>query len=403
MGKKKKRQEKQDRGQGAPRGWLALPLVLLLLTGLGSSVYLTYLHLEVHAAGGGEVQSFCAISEGFNCVTVATSEYSTFLGVPVAVYGMEFYLLGLAAVILSGIGLWSVRRWDSLLFVGMALSLPVCAGLFWVSISCIQSVCIMCLLVYGVNLLAFLLLLVSGWGRLGEMVTAGPRELLRVASGARGAMTLLLVGGLLVSQFFWMPGMLHGEARRIEAGTTQAWHGLPTEGQTIGPKDAPVQIEEFTDYQCPYCGKAHEVMMQVLKQFPGKIHLIHRDYPLDMACNPRITTPFHEHACQAAYYARCAAAQDKYWPYEALLFRNRERLEHEDLLRYASTVGLDVAALKRCVRSEETFKAVREDLARGVKRNVSGTPTVFVNGEAVVGLRPPAFWVEKISEILQKR
>jgi len=385
-----------------PPGWLVGTAVLLLLTGLGSSVYLMLLHLQVQASGS-EVQSFCAISKSFNCVTVATSEYSVFLGMPVALYGLEFYVLALAAILLSGLRLWSVIRWDSLVFDALALSLPVCGLLAWISVSCIQSVCIMCLLVYGVNLVLFGVLLVANRRRLGALVTAGPRELLRLASTPRRGVGLLLVLVLGVSQFFWLPRLLHRDARRpVQAGASQAWHGLPAEGLTIGPPDAPVKIEEFTDFECPFCGRAHEAMMQILQQFPGKIHLVHRDYPLDMACNPRIRRPFHRHACQAAYYARCAGEQGKYWPYEALLFRNRERLEHDDLLGYARQLGLDLTRMRACVRDERTFQAVRADLKLGVRHKISGTPTVFVNGEMVVGLYPPEFWIKKIGERIQK-
>ena len=139
----KKRKGRRDKEPVArkPGGTLLLSVVILLLTGLGSSIYLTHLHYVVHS-GTKDVESFCAISEGFNCVTVATSEYSSFLGIPVAVWGLEFYVLALLAVALSGLGLWRVRRWDSLLFIAMGLSLPACAALAWISVSCINSVCI---------------------------------------------------------------------------------------------------------------------------------------------------------------------------------------------------------------------------------------------------------------------
>jgi protein-disulfide isomerase/uncharacterized membrane protein len=377
-----------------------LSVVILLLTGLGSSIYLTHLHFVVHGGGTGEVQSFCAISEGFNCVTVATSEYSVFLGIPVAVWGLEFFALALLVVGLSGLGIWSVRRWDSLLFIAMTLSLPVCAALAWISVSCINSVCIMCCAIYGVNLTTFVVLLAANRAQLRRLVTAGPRELLRLSG--KGIFLLLLVVALGISQLFWLPPLIATEKKPIKAGTTQAWHGLPTRGLTIGPPDAPIQLEEFTDFECPFCGKAHEVMMQVIQQFPGKIHLRHRDYPLDMACHPRIPRPVHPHACQAAYYARCAARQEKYWPFEALLFKNRERLERSHLEEYAREVGLDPVELKRCVRNEATFQAVRADIELGLQRKIEGTPTVFINGnEAVVGLRPADWWAQKIGAILQ--
>jgi len=407
MGRKNQQRNKKGKGSSAPleqkpQGWLVLPMVLLLLVGLGTSAYLTHLHVKVHAAGGGDVQSFCAISEGFNCITVATSKYSVFLGIPVAVWGLEFFGLALLAVAMSGLGLWSVRRWDSLLFVATAVGVPACAILAWISVSCINSVCIMCLLVYGVTLLMFILLLVANRGQIGRLITTGPKELVQVAASAKGGVMLLLVVALGISQFFWLPRLTRGEGLKpIKTGNTRAWIGLPTDGLTLGPKNAPVRIEEFTDFECPYCGKAHEVMMQVIKQFPGKIHLVHRDYPLDMACNPKIDKPFHHNACLAAYYARCVANQGKYWPFEALLFKNRERLEDDHLKGYARQVGVDPLELKRCVSSPTTTQAVRSDIKAGTKRKVRGTPSVFVNGEMVVGLRKPQWWVEKIKTILK--
>jgi protein-disulfide isomerase len=111
--------------------------------------------------------------------------------------------------------------------------------------------------------------------------------------------------------------------------------------------------------------------------------------------------PFHNYACQAAYYARCAAKQDKYWPFEAKLFENRERLTSKDLRGYAEEVGLDVAKLVKCAKSASTRQAVIEDIRRGLKREMKGTPTFFVNGEMIVGVRRVEFWEAKIAALLK--
>jgi protein-disulfide isomerase/uncharacterized membrane protein len=405
--KSKKKAGRRAAGQkkaAAPRkGWLLYVTALLLLVGLGSSIYLANLHVQVHARGGGPVSSFCALSEGFNCVTVATSEYSVFLGIPVAIYGIEFFAVVLAVALLSGLGWWRLRRWDSLVFWATALSLPACGALAWISVSCIQSICIVCCVIYGVNLLVFSVLLAGNRGALRQLLTEGPRELLRYVTTARGGAALGLAAVAAVSQFFWVPRLLpsaeaHGA---VTPGDSQAWLGQSTAGLSIGPADAPVKIEEFTDFQCPYCGKAHDVMMQVLKEFPGKIRLVHRDFPLDMACHPRLQRPFHPSACRAAYWARCAAAQNKYWPYEVLLFKNRERLEAGDLEDYARTVGLDLGRMRACVGRSETREAVLADITEGLQRRISGTPTFFVNGKMVVGLRSRDFWVQKIGEAIK--
>lgn len=382
---------------------LLVPTILLLLFGLGCSLYLGNLHLKVHGPGGQHVQSFCAISKGFNCVTVATSEYSIFLGIPVALYGIEFFVATLAMVIISAAGWWRVRAWESLLFLAMALSLPACGYLAWISVSCIESVCIICTMVYGVVLLTFLMLLVASRRRLGKLVKEGPKELLKNLATARGGVGGTLVVVLAVSQFFWVPKLLHADVKHRHTHVTEAWHGQPISGLTLGPKDAPITIEEFTDFECPHCGNAHQVMMRVVQRFPGKIHLIHRDFPLDIACHPMMQGPFHTYACQAAYYARCAGRQDKYWPYEAKLFENREHLTSKDLQGFAEEVGLDVAKLAKCAKSASIRQAVIEDIRRGLKRKMKGTPTFYVNGEMIVGVRRVEFWQAKIEALLKAK
>lgn len=222
---------------------LLVPILLLLALGLAASIYLLRLHLQVHGAGGAQVQSFCAINENFNCVTVATSEYSVFLGLPVALYGVEFFALGLVGVLLSALGIWRVKAWDSLVFVGVTLSLPICAVLAYISITCISSICLVCTAMYGVSVLSFAILLVANRGRLGELFTSGPAEVLKSLVSTGSGLGLLLVIGACVSQFFWLPGALGAAQRHADrpAGH-EIWRSQQVSGATVGPKDALIKI-----------------------------------------------------------------------------------------------------------------------------------------------------------------
>jgi len=373
---------------------------LFLVCGLVCSLYLGHLHLLVNSPGAGQVDSFCNINEAFNCVSVATSAYSSFLGLPIALWGIEFFALCLGIVLASAWGIWRIKRWDSLVFVLNAVGLIPCAILAWISAYKIYSFCIMCLMVYGMVLVVTVLLAATARWPIGELFTAGPREVLRWIGTGRGA-TVTLVGlGLAVSQLFWVPALLEPAA---DPGGEVEVKGLPTSGNTIGPADAPIRIEEFTDYQCPYCSQAHAVMMQVLKQFPGKIRLTHRDYPLDQACNPRIKKPFHPQACAAAIHARCAARQGKFWPYDRLLFHNRHLLDEQTLISLAAEAGVDTEKLKKCIASPVVRQVVVDDITEGIRRGVEGTPAFFINGEKVVGARKLEFWVEKITALLKQQ
>ena len=123
---------------------------------------------------------------------------------------------------------------------------------------------------------------------------------------------------------------------------------------------------------------------------------MHRDFPLDMACNPTVRRDFHPRACRAALYARCAAKQDKYWPYEELLFENREQLDEDNLRGLGKSVGLDLHRLEQCLQDPSTIQALQADINEGIRRKLTGTPTLFINGKAHIGMPPMMFWEKKL-------
>ena len=406
--KKRARKGQKPRGRSAsspasdgPPGWLffvALPLVLL---GLVASLYLGKVYLCAFAFLS-QCDLSCNINEVWDCGEVARSTYSTWLGIPLALYGIEFFTACLAVVLLPGRGGIKLVRWDSVLFWAMLIGLPVCALLGWVSITRLNKACIGCVTVYAVVTLLFVSLLVSaiiGGGdeeasvgeRLRQLVLAGPGEVIDLLrTGAGGAMATVAVL-LFATQFFWVPGLLVPPVKPAPSPDTRdttplvdPFKGHVTDGLTIGPKSARVVIEEFTDFQCPYCAMGHKVMMQIVKRFKGKVRLVHRDFPLDSSCNAAMPVKKHPLACRAAIYARCAAAQNRYWQYESLLFPAQALLDEEVFKRFADRVGLDRAKLAICVNDPTTKSAVSADAREGVRRDIQGTPTYYINGKPLV-------------------
>jgi len=377
----------------ALRGPFQLVLVLLLL-GLVASIYLAVLDLRIMRAGGETVDSFCSFSMRFDCVAVARSEYSLVFGIPIAVYGIEFFLVGLGWLLLSRRP-GTFRAWPSCLFWMTAAALPVIAALGYLSFAVIGSLCLVCLVVHGCNLGVFLALVATNHARFGRLAAAGPRELwsaFRSPGSAR--IWLPAIAVVALSQFFWAPRFFTDLG-----GGSQFWRGLPSAGLTIGRPDAPLRIEEFTDYQCPFCGKANQALMEAASKYPQEIFIRHRDYPMDMACNANITRPFHRQACAAARVARCAGRQGKFWPMDEQLFENRESLDESTMARLAAGLGLNQGELARCLANPEIQAEIQNDIREGAARGVTGTPTFFVNGEKVVGFRPVEFWEEKLAEL----
>ena len=167
---------------------------------------------------------------------------------------------------------------------------------------------------------------------------------------------------------------------------------VATEGSPAkGPANAPVEIVEFSDFQCPYCLRAAPTVTQVLKTYGDKIRFVYRHYPL----------PNHPNARPAAEAAACAAEQGKFWPYHDRLFGDGNKLGPTDLKRDAAELGLDTAKFDACVDSHKLKATVDADLQAGVDAGVDGTPAFFINGRMISGAQPFDVFKRIIDEELE--
>src|SRR5271163_4720499 len=158
----------------------------------------------------------------------------------------------------------------------------------------------------------------------------------------------------------------------------------------LGPKDAPVTIVEFTDLQCPFCGKTESTLKELRSKYGDKIRLVHMDYPL----------PFHAHALDAAKAAHCANEQGKFWPYRDALFANQSKLAPADLKATAKTLGLNTTEFDACFASTKYDSQIKADQAAGEKVGVDGTPAFFIDGRPLTGAQPTPKFEEIIDDEL---
>jgi protein-disulfide isomerase len=160
-----------------------------------------------------------------------------------------------------------------------------------------------------------------------------------------------------------------------------------------GPKSAPVQIVEFSDFECPYCLRAHATLERVRETYGDRIRLVYRHYPLTN----------HPNAKPAAEASLCAAEQDKFWPYHDRLFANPKKLSGPELQEHAAQLGLDVGAFRACVESAKYRADVEADVAAANAVGVSGTPAFFINGRRLEGAQPFEAFKEVIDEELARK
>ncbi len=151
-------------------------------------------------------------------------------------------------------------------------------------------------------------------------------------------------------------------------------------GKTFGVVDAPVQIEEFTDFQCPACANASAILHEEMKKNGSKIFVELKYFPLAM----------HKYSRQAAVVAQCALEQNKFWAVQDMLFRTQQVWSispdpTDYFLSLARGVGADDQKMMRCMSDKATDAKIQDDVNEGNRVGVRATPTFFVNGKMAVG------------------
>lgn len=145
----------------------------------------------------------------------------------------------------------------------------------------------------------------------------------------------------------------------------------PRRDHLRGSAHAPVILLEYGDYQCPYCGMAHQIVDSLQAQAGDGLAFVFRHFPL---------TTVHPQAEQAARAAEAAGAQGEFWAMHDTLYTNQQRLDLPALQAYASALGLDGNEFSRDMADGRHAAKIAEDFMSGVRSGVNGTPTFYING-----------------------
>ncbi len=142
-----------------------------------------------------------------------------------------------------------------------------------------------------------------------------------------------------------------------------------------GPKDAPVTIVEFSDFHCPFCTRLSPTLQQLMQTYDGKIRRVFRHFPLS----------FHAGADKTHEASECAGEQGKFWEFLQKAFETSRSYDRASHLEMAKQIGLDLKAFESCLDSGKFQSLIQADIAKGSASGVSGTPTIFINGQKFSG------------------
>ncbi|MFL5391402.1 MAG: DsbA family protein [Myxococcales bacterium] len=166
----------------------------------------------------------------------------------------------------------------------------------------------------------------------------------------------------------------------------------PGDGPSIGPKHAKVTIVEWSDFQCPFCGRVDPTVRQILSTYKDDVRLVWRNEPL----------PFHPNALPAAKAAMAAHKQGKFWQMHELMFAHQNELSEAKYEEWAKQIGLDVARWKADKDSPAIAEAIQKDNSYGQQVGANGTPSFFINGKLIAGALPFDTFKTMIDEQIAK-
>jgi protein-disulfide isomerase len=151
-----------------------------------------------------------------------------------------------------------------------------------------------------------------------------------------------------------------------------------TGSPTKGPSSAKVTVVEFSDFQCPFCGRVNPTMARIHKEYGDDVRIVFKHLPLRI----------HPKAPAAHAAAEAAHRQGRFWEMHDAIFADQAGMSPERYQEYAEQIGLDVDRFNRDLKASDVQKRVSADTAEAEKLGVTGTPAFFVNGRFLSGAQP---------------
>lgn len=341
--------------------------------------------------------SFCSINSFINCDDVARTIHSQFFGVPLAYWGMFFYLFILMLVFadklkqIKFLGFLEVFKnpYSYIATLGI-ISFLISMALAGVSLFEIHKICILCVFTYFLNLLIALFaidyqagLLASFKASIKDFIDA-----LKIKKYLITAVILAIIASGVLT-YTTMSNVFTPQVVRfnnIKEFMSYKSNPYKVTGNILGDEDADFTVYIYTDYRCPICRIYNIITHKAAKELGG-FEIVHKNLPLDNTCNPNIKRPFHEGSCMLSRYAIAAEKQNHFWDMNSQIFEQQPKTE-EDILKMAETLGLNTTELKKDANSKETKKRLNDEIAEATKLGIDGTPTIVIDNQLYVGIKP---------------
>ena len=360
--------------------------------GIGASAFSTYVHYQLLTNPA--YVSFCDVNAHVSCTQAYTSQYGSFLGIPVAPIGLLYFVFVFLMAGLAGRSTSPSRDTaPAYIFAVSTVGLAFVLYLAWASYFVLGVFCILCALTY-VSVIA--IFIISGGAIPIPMTTLpsrAPRDIKTLVSNPIPLLIalLLLAGATSVVAFFPRDGAggpVPVEAVQLPAVTdaeraklAEWWEMQPKVNLPVPDGGAKVLVVKFNDYQCPLCKVTHDMYKPVWAKHAagGQVRYVVKHYPLEGECNPSAASMNHYASCEAAASVIMARAKGTSARLEDWIFANigPPILTPAQVREAAKSVGGITDFDAQYARALEEVKT---DAGLGQLLGVTGTPTFYING-----------------------
>jgi uncharacterized membrane protein/protein-disulfide isomerase len=375
------------------------------LLGLGASAESTRVHYKLLTDPS--YASFCDVSATVSCTNAYSSAYGAIAGVPTALLGVLFFAGVLLVLALTSRSAASRAHASGYVLLMSAIGLLFVGYLGYASLVVLKTICLLCVTTY----VAVVGLFVSAVTATRVSMSAMPERLaadLRRLFTTPAAMSALVAFVAAAAVLLWSFPSDTVMASAAEPGVAEEQQAVaipplqPAQQAElekfigaqqrvpvmVASEGAAVVLVKFNDYMCPPCGQTFAEYKPVLakwaKEYPGKLKFVTKDYPLDPECNQFAPGGSHMASCEAAVAVRLAREKGKAAPMEDWLFANQPSLTPASV----KTAVQAIAGVSDFdARYQTTLQLVKGDIAQGGQLQVQGTPTFFLNGIRLPGLR----------------
>jgi len=352
--------------------------------------------LEGDVAGG----LFCGGGGRFDCNTVAAHPSSWLLGLPLAAWGLAFYVVAAALALLA----WRLPEDEAAAAAAAGSVLALAAVMLdvwlgWTMVARIGAVCMNCVATYAVNAG----LAIAFW-RLDRMAAGDRawRALLLRWSAPRAGRWLKLAAAVvaLAGAGATLAYARHAVAESVADARDEAtallqrivteppvdmarFAGLPAEG----PADARVTIVAASDFECSFCRAMAARLDDLRAEFPRDVRVVYLNVPIHPDCNPGVRNSEHRHACWLAKAGVCAARQGRFWDYHRLVYHELApgRTDEAHVRAGLRGAGVDPAALDACLATAEPDSAVAREVRLWSELDMDSVPSLVINGHVKTG------------------